>query len=193
MGGFWQALFFGKIIESPLAVRSVHCFAVPMSRPYEEILNGQPCLRPAPGDRHELICDRLHRLLAASVTNLAAVRLAPPRTAIPLSPATRICPDLELLDAATGQLFLVVEIVSRDDHRTDTVTKKEIYDDFKVPRLWMVDLRYDNVEIYHQSDFGLKLHAILAGNEVLAEKNLPEFAVVIAELFAWPVPAEAAS
>jgi len=81
-----------------------------------------------------------------------------------------------------------VEVVSRDDHRPDTVTKKEIYDQFRVPRLWMVDPRYDNVEIYQQSDFGLRLQAILAGREVLSEKLLPEFAVTISELFAVMLP-----
>jgi Uma2 family endonuclease len=95
---------------------------------------------------------------------------------------------LTLLNAASGEIFLAVEVVSRDDHRADTVVKKEIYEQFRVPRLWMVDPRYDNVEIYHQSDYGLRLEAILAGREVLAEKMLPEFAVVIAELFAQPEP-----
>jgi Uma2 family endonuclease len=101
-----------------------------------------------------------------------------------LSSATQICPDLVLLNLATREIFLAVEIISREDHRTDTVLKKEIYEEFRVPRLWMVDPRYDNVEVYHQSDYGLKLGAILAGQEVLAEKLLPEFAVVINDLFA---------
>jgi Uma2 family endonuclease len=159
-----------------------------MSRPYEEILYGQKVMRAAPGARHEVICDRLHQLLAASVADLAAVQLPAPRTTIALSAATKIRPDLALLDAASGDLFLAVEIVSRDDHRPDTVLKKEIYEEFRVPRLWMVDPRYDNVEIYHHSEYGLKLEAILAGKEVLAEASLPEFAVVIAELFAWDAP-----
>ena len=48
----------------------------------------------------------------------------------------------------------------------------------------MIDPRYDNVEIYHSTEFGLALKGILAGNEVLAEKLIPEFQFVIAELFA---------
>jgi Uma2 family endonuclease len=95
---------------------------------------------------------------------------------------------LVLINQSSGGIFLAVEVVSRDDHRPDTVTKKEIYDQFRVPRLWMVDPRYDNVEIYQQSDFGLRLQAILAGREVLSEKLLPEFAVTISELFADTLP-----
>lgn len=154
-----------------------------MSLPYEEILNGQRILRGPPGVRHELICQRLYQLMQASVTDHPGLQLLEPRTLVTLAEGVEVCPDLTLLRTETGTLFLAVEVVSRDDHRPDTVTKKDIYDNFRVPRVWMVDPRYDNVEVYHQSDYGLRLDAILAGREVLAEKHIPEFAVVIAELF----------
>ncbi len=162
----------------------VRCFPFGVSEPYEEKLNGQKLLRAAPGVRHELIRSRLHRLMLASVADLPGLRLHEPRASISLSIATQICPDLALTNAASGDIFLIVEVISRDDHRPDTVTKKEIYEDFRVPRLWVVDPRYDNVEVYSQSEYGLRLRGILAGQEVLSEKLLPEFQVVIAELFA---------
>jgi Uma2 family endonuclease len=155
-----------------------------MSRPYEEILEGATLPRSAPGDRHEQICARLHREIAAGIAGLTSVRLLAPRTQVPLSRTTAFCPDLALVMESTGKLFLAVEIVSREDHRTDTVTKKEIYEQHRVPRLWMVDPRYDNVEIYHAFEFGLKLHGIFAGNELLQEKVIPQFKMTVAELFA---------
>ncbi|MGH7952231.1 MAG: Uma2 family endonuclease, partial [Limisphaerales bacterium] len=157
-----------------------------MNRPYEEILSGESFPRSAPGERHEIICSRLHAAMAASVANLSATQLLAPRTKIQVSRTTAIRPDLALVTIATGKLFLAVEIVSRDDHRADTVVKKEIYEEIRVPRLWMVDPRYDNVEIYHSMEFGLALKGILAGSEVLSEKLIPEFQIVIAELFAAP-------
>jgi len=81
-------------------------------------------------------------------------------------------------------LWLAAEIVSPDDHRTDTVVKKQIYEDIKVPRLWMIDPRYDNAEVYHASPYGMMLKGILAGREILTETLLPEFELVVAELFA---------
>lgn len=155
-----------------------------MSRPYEEILNGGTLPRSAPGDRHETICARLHREMAASIAGLASTQLLPPRTRVELSRTTAFCPDLALVTAASGKLFLAVEIISRDDHHADTVVKKEIYEQHRVPRLWMIDPRYDNVEIYHAFEFGLKLHGILAGRDVLAEKLIPQFQLAVAELFA---------
>ena len=155
-----------------------------MSRPYEEILNGATLPRSAPGDRHETICARLHREMAVSIAGLAGMQLLPPRTQVQLSRTTAFCPDLALVTTASGKLFLAVEIVSRDDHRADTVTKKEIYEQHRVPRLWMVDPRYDNVEIYHSFEFGLKLHGILAGREILSEKLVPQFSLTVTDLFA---------
>jgi Uma2 family endonuclease len=155
-----------------------------MSLPYEEILDGATLPRSAPGDRHEQICQRLHREMAAGVNGLATAQLLAPRTEVQVSRITTLRPDLALVTAATGKLFLAVEIISREDHHTDTVTKKEIYEQIRVPRLWMVDPRYDNVEVYHSFEFGLKLHGILAGREVLTDRLIPQFQLAIAELFA---------
>ena len=140
--------------------------------------------RQAPGARHELICSRLHGCMEASVANFPGTRLLPRRSRVQLTSGTVLCPDLALIAAATGKLWLAAEIVSSDDHQPDTVIKKQIYEDMRLPRLWMIDPRYDNVEVYHSSEYGLILKGILAGQELLTEKLLPEFQLTIAELFA---------
>jgi len=155
-----------------------------MSDPYEEIVQGETLRRSAPGDLHELICARLHTQVAASLTGAAAARLLAPRSVVQITPGTLLRPDLALLTAATGKLFLAAEIIYSDDHRTDTVVKKQLYEDLNVPRLWMVDPRYNNVEVYHSTAYGLSLKGILAGREVLAEKLLPNFGITMNELFA---------
>jgi Uma2 family endonuclease len=155
-----------------------------MSRAYEEVLEGGTLPRSAPSDRHEVICARLHREIASSINGLAAIQLLPPRMKIQVSRTSMFCPDLALITTATSKLFLAVEIVSRDDHQADTVTKKEIYEQIRVPRLWMVDPRYDNVEVYHSFEFGLQLKSILAGSEVLQEKIIPQFQMTMTQLFA---------
>lgn len=154
-----------------------------MSEPYEELLGGEWHLRLGPGARHERICARLHETVQASVANFPGTRLLPTRAKIQLNPHHTVRPDLALVTAANNRLWLAVEIVSADDHRTDTVIKKQIYEDVKVPRLWMVDPRYDNVEVYHSTEYGLVLKAILAGSDILDEQLLPEFQIVIRELF----------
>jgi len=155
-----------------------------MSAPYEEMLEGRKILRPPPGVRHELICARLHDCIRASVADFTSTRLLDRRASVELSSSTTVAPDLALVAAATGKLWLAAEVVGAVDHRVDTVTKKQIYEEMKLPRLWMVDPRYDNVEVYHATAYGLALKEILAVREVLTEKSLPEFQIVIADLFA---------
>ena len=154
-----------------------------MSEPYEEIIEGETLLRRPPGSRHEAICDRLHELVMASLGNVSSTRLLPPRCIVQVTPGTMLRPDLALVATATGKLWLVAEIVSSDDHRPDTVLKKQIYEELNIPRLWMVDPRYDNVEIYHGSQYGFALKQILAHREVLTESALPNFSVAMTELF----------
>jgi len=154
-----------------------------LSEPYEEIVEGETYLRMPPGARHEVICTRLHELIAASLANIATTRLLPRRSVVQIASGTLVRPDLALVTVATGKVWLAAEIISSDDHRPDTVTKKQIYEELNIPRLWMIDPRYDNVEVYHGSQYGLMLKRILAGRETLTEQLLPTLQVTIAELF----------
>ncbi|HEX3889863.1 MAG TPA: Uma2 family endonuclease, partial [Verrucomicrobiae bacterium] len=173
-----------NFLHGKLATFNLQLETKSMSKPYEEILEGASLPRSAPDVRHEMICARLHAAMTASVTNLSTTQLLAPRTKIQVSRSTAICPDLALVTTATQKIFLAVEIVNRGDQHADTVVKKEVYEKIRVPRLWMVDPRYDNVEIYHSMEFGLALKNILAGSEILSEQLIPEFQFVIAELFA---------
>ncbi len=154
-----------------------------MNAAYEEILEGETRLRPPPGGRHEEICRRLHERVAASMAGITVARLLPLRTMVELGRETRIRPDLVLVTAATNKIYLIAEVVSSEDHHADTVIKKAIYEENNVPRLWMVDPRYDNVEVYHGGQFGLALKEILAVKDTLSEPLLPEFQYGIVELF----------
>lgn len=157
-----------------------------MSDPYEEIIQGERTLRLPLGTRHELVCERLHSALKAAVSNFKSTRLLEIRSEVKLDTHSSLRPDIALVTAANSKLWLAVEVVSADDHKTDTVIKKEVYESARLPRLWMVDPRYDNVEVYHATEHGMKLVHILAGRDVLSEKLLPEFEISVAELFAMP-------
>lgn len=155
-----------------------------MSDPYEEIVNGERVLRLPPRARHEEILERLHKRVAGTTASLVTTRLLASRTRIEISHENTFCPDLALVTAATNKVWLVAEVVSSDDHHADTVDKKSIYEELKLPRLWMIDPRYDNVEIYHGTPYGLSLKRVLAGRELLTEGLLPGFQFPIHELFA---------
>src|SRR5438132_659623 len=103
-----------------------------MSQWYEEILEGETLLRRAPGVRHEAICARLHECVRAGSANIVSTRLLAPRSKIRLSTHTVLCPDLALVAVATGKLWLAAEIVNSEDHRVDTVVKKQFYEELKL-------------------------------------------------------------
>lgn len=155
-----------------------------MSERYEEIIEGETISRSVPGARHEKICNLLHTRIAAALVNNTTARLLTPRSVVQIGSGTLFRPDLALVTAATGKLWLAAEIINSGDHQPDTVLKKGFYEQFKVPRLWMVDPRYDNVEVYHATEYGLALRKILATKETLEEALLPEFQMKIADLFA---------
>jgi hypothetical protein len=154
-----------------------------MTEPYEEILEGETRLRPPPGPRHEKICRRLHERVASGMAGVTTSRLLPLRSLIEISRAAHIRPDLALVTSANNKLWLVAEVVNTEDHQTDTVLKKALYEEIKLPRLWMVDPRYDNVEVYHGGPYGLALKQILAVRDILSEPLLPNFQYAIPELF----------
>ncbi|MBI3878358.1 MAG: Uma2 family endonuclease [Verrucomicrobia bacterium] len=154
-----------------------------MSQVYTEFIEGFPTERRVPGARHEEICSRLHAHVAAAIGQLTACKLLPPRTEITLDDGSKVCPDLTLVTAAVARVLLVAEVIQAGDHSNDTVVKKQLYEILRVPRLWMVDPRYDNVEVYHGTPHGLALRCILAGREQLTEELLPQLRCVIAELF----------
>lgn len=154
-----------------------------MSESYEEILEGETLRRVAPGSRHETICQLLHERVATALNGIATTKLLPPRCIVQVSPGTMLRPDLALITSATRKVWLAAEIVDSHDHRADTVVKKQLYEDVKLPRLWMIDPRYDNVEVYHGTPYGLALQRILAGQELLTEALIPELRVAVRDLF----------
>jgi Uma2 family endonuclease len=154
-----------------------------MSAIYEEIIHGETMVRSAPGTRHEQICALLHSRIAAGLTANSPTRILAPRSVVQLSPGVMLRPDLALVTAVTGKIWLAAEIVDSHDHRPDTVLKKGLYEDFNLPRLWMIDPRYNNVEFYHGTTYGLALKGILAGRELFQEPLLPDFQLTVDELF----------
>src|SRR5437667_10266103 len=152
-----------------------------MSEPYEEIVEGEPYFRKPPGGRHGLICSRLHDSIATSLAGISTTRLLPRRSVVQISSGTIVRPDIALVTVATGKIWLVAEIISSDDHRPDTVMKKQLYEELNSPRLWMIDPRYDNVEVYHGSQYGCMLRGILHGTQLLTEQLLPSLNVTNAD------------
>jgi Uma2 family endonuclease len=160
-----------------------------MSEAYEELVQGEAIQRRTPTAEHELLVTRLHGLVARAVPLNSALRLLPPRTELQLAEHSVLRPDLTVVrtDAAAAgiaQLYLVAEVLLPGDHHVDTVIKKQLWADVRLPRLWMVDPRYLNVEIYGCGEYGFTLFDILAHHHPLTDPHLPGLSCPMDGLFA---------
>lgn len=163
-----------------------------MGEAYEETIDGERVDRRRPSDTHDLLVSRLHRLVADCLPLNSTLRLHPPQTGLILTDRLTLRPDLTLLrarrdpgsDAVTYDAYLVAEVLQPGDHHLDTVVKKQIYADHRLPRLWVVDPRYLNVEIYAAGEYGFTLLDILANHHPLTDPHLPGLNCPMKTLFA---------
>lgn len=160
-----------------------------MSEPYEELIRSEAVHRRPPSPDHELLVSRLHELVARWLPLNSALSLLPPRTELQLDEHTLLRPDLAIVrddPGATGiaQLYLVAEVLLPGDHHVDTVVKKQLWADLRLTRLWMVDPRYFNVEVYGLGEYGFTLFDILAHHHPLTDPHLPGLRCPMDELFA---------
>jgi Uma2 family endonuclease len=155
-----------------------------MPDPYQELIDGETFLRGPLNGPHEVLCDRLHSWVSSHLPANSALKLLPRRTTLTLRAGTDICPDLALVRRDNNELYLAAEVLQPGDHHPDTVLKKQLYSDCRVPRLWVVDSRYQNVEVYTTSGIGFRLDTILAINDSLTDAALSGGAYGIAEIFA---------
>lgn len=155
-----------------------------MPDPYEELIDGETFIRGPLNAPHEILCDRLHTWITRHLPANSALRLLPRRSTVTLRPGTDICPDLALVRSDDAQLYLAAEVLQPGDHHPDTVLKKQIYSDCRAPHLWIVDSRYQNVEVYGTTAHGFRLETILACNDSLTDPVVCGAAYPLADIFA---------
>lgn len=154
-----------------------------MSDAYDELINGETFLRGSLNAPHERLCDRLHDWVARHLPANSALRLLPRRASVTLRPGARLRPDLALVRRDSGHLYLAAEVLQPGDHHPDTVLKKQLYADCRVPRLWIVDSRYQNVETYGTDSLGFRLESILVSHDSLADPAFGPPTLLVADLF----------
>lgn len=160
-----------------------------MSEAYEEVIQGEVINRRRPPLAHETLVGRLHTLVAAALASNPALQLLPPRASLQLADDCILRPDLVVVRTApeltgSARLYLVAEVLLPGDHHLDTFVKKQLWSDLRLPRLWMVDPRYLNVEVYGLGEYGFSLTDILAHHHPLTDPALPGLGCSMDELFA---------
>lgn len=152
-----------------------------------EFTDGSIEVLPVPTDEHQRILLYLYRLCFA-VVELAGgkVQLASLRLRLPSGRFRE--PDLLLLrdadDPRRGNRFwtgadLVVEIVSDDDPKRDTVKKRREYARAGIPEYWIVNPLTEKIIVLRLEGMKYVEHGVFARGTMATSALLPDFAVEV--------------
>jgi Uma2 family endonuclease len=186
---FPQSIPHGKIVLT----YDDYCL-LPNDRNRYEILDGELCVTPAPATKHQTALGNLYRLLANHIVanQLGKLFIAP--TDLILAPTTIVQPDLIFIGndrrsivterAIEGPATLVIEILSPTTHRTDRVTKAQLYAKHQVPQYWLMDPDQRTLEAYELVIDHYDLTASASGAEVFAPSLFPGLSIQLSDLWA---------
>jgi Uma2 family endonuclease len=160
-----------------------------------EVIDGDPCVSPAPLPRHQRLSMRLSLRLGAYAesSGLGEVFAAP--IDVVLSRHDVLQPDLLFISNERAGIVtekniqgapdLVVEILSESTRRLDEGEKLSRYELFGVRECWFFDPATARVRVYRAKGGRFELAAELsaAASDVLTTPLLPGFAIPLLDLF----------
>ncbi|MDA8065937.1 MAG: Uma2 family endonuclease [Thermaerobacter sp.] len=159
-----------------------------------ELLEGEILVSPAPKTRHQMVLQKLFKMVDAWAEKGRAgtVLLAP--CDMVLSPQTVLQPDLVFIarkhsgiiteDNVQGVPDLVVEVISPWSAERDRDWKRRVYERHGVPCYWIVDPEERRLTAYRRGADDFVLEAALGAGGVFRPADLPELEIDLADL--WP-------
>lgn len=189
MSTFPQSIPHGKVVLTYDDYRRL-----PNDRSRYEILDGELSVTPAPSTKHQRISSHLHRIVATHVVanQLGTIYAAP--TDLILAATTVVQPDLIFIGndrrhiiterAIEGPPNLLIEILSPTTHRTDRLTKAQLYAKHQVPHYWLVDPDQRSVEAYELVIDHYDLITSARDAEVFAPSLFPGLSIQLSDLWA---------
>jgi Uma2 family endonuclease len=186
---FPQSIPPGKIILT----YDDYCL-LPNDRNRYEILDGELSVTPAPTTRHQTVLGNLHRFLANYVVANQFGKLFIAPTDLILAPTTVIQPDLIFIGndrrhilterAIEGPPTLVIEVLSPTTHRTDRVTKAQLYARHNVPNYWLIDPDQRTFEAYELVIDHYDMTASARDAELFDPLLFPGLSILLSDLWA---------
>jgi Uma2 family endonuclease len=189
VSNFAQSIPPGKIVLT----YDDYC-ELPNDRNRYEILDGELSVTPAPTTKHQITLGNLHRILSAHVfaNRMGRLLLAP--TDVILAATTVVQPDLVFVSNDRSQVItprgvegaptLVIEILSPTTHRTDRVTKAQLYAKHQIPHYWVVDPDQRTLEDYDLVIDHYDLVTSAQDAEVFAPSLFPGLSIQLSDLWA---------
>ena len=161
-----------------------------------ELIDGEHYVTAAPNLKHQTSVVNLVFFFRGAVPSREAGQVWTSPVDVVLSKNDVVQPDLVFLSrdrlhlAAGGVNIqgapdLVVEVLSPTTRRTDTITKRHLYEKYGVLEYWLVDPALDTIEIYRLTENGFRRVAELSAEneDVLTTPLLPGLVINLAEIF----------
>jgi Uma2 family endonuclease len=161
-----------------------------------ELIDGEHCVTPSPGVRHQRVLQHLNRLLDRFVEEhgLGKVFFAP--LDVLLSQHDVVEPDLMFISNERASILtvanlrgapdLAVEVLSPSSRRQDEVLKRGLYERAGVDEYWLVDPEAETVKVFRRGGerYGRPTLLSALDGDRLTTPKLPGFAAELAAIFA---------
>ncbi|KJR41224.1 restriction endonuclease [Candidatus Magnetoovum chiemensis] len=158
-----------------------------------EIINAEEVMSPSPFRRHQRIIINLSDIISPYAKRNKIGRVyTSPLDVIFEDGANRLQPDLLFIrndntsieqDWINGIPDMVCEVISQASYYKDTVTKKNIYEKYKVPEYWIVIPELKTIEILTLEDNIFKPFSIAAIEGMVQSKVMKGLNINIKEVF----------
>lgn len=165
---------------------------LPEGAPYE-LIHGHLVMSPAPTPNHQIIQANLFFELSRVVREEDRGRVVGPPLDVRLGDATVLQPDLVYVAAAhtdrigehaiEGPPDLVAEILSPAPAHRDLTEKKRLYETHGVREYWVIDPDQRTVEVFANTEEGLRQHARVVEEGTVASGVLDAFEIDLSDLF----------
>ncbi|MCI4626395.1 MAG: Uma2 family endonuclease [Candidatus Magnetoovum sp. WYHC-5] len=159
-----------------------------------EIINGEEVMSPSPYRKHQRVSMRIIRKVILHLekdNNIGELYYAP-LDVIFKEGEQRLQPDLLFIkkenmaiaqDWIRGVPDMVCEIVSIGSIKKDTITKKEIYEQYRVPEYWIVIPELQTIGIFTIEADKYQVFSWAEGEGIVSSKIIKGLQINIKDIF----------
>ncbi|MBF0337982.1 MAG: Uma2 family endonuclease [Nitrospirae bacterium] len=158
-----------------------------------EIINGVEVMGPSPFGKHQDISSNLYDLIRQHIKKTKTGKVFySPLDVILKEGEQRLQPDILFIrkenigifqDWIRGVPDMVCEIVSKGSVTKDTVTKKKIYERYKVPEFWIVLPEFETIEVFTIEGGVYELFSTSEGEVIVKSKVIEGLEIDIKDVF----------
>ncbi|KJU87667.1 restriction endonuclease [Candidatus Magnetobacterium bavaricum] len=158
-----------------------------------EIINGVEVMGPSPFGKHQNISSNIYDIMSPFVKKKKLGKVFySPLDVILKEGMQKLQPDILFIRKENMSIFqdfirgvpdMVCEIVSKGSHVKDTVTKRRVYEKFKVPEFWIVIPELETIEVFTIEGDIYELFSVAEGEGIVKSKVIEGLEIGVNDIF----------